>query len=205
MRSIGSRLRVRLARELSGRILDCGSGDDIFGSFLRREGNKVISLDVDEKTLEQTQGTCVVSSCAEMPFTDDYFDAIWACAIIEHVRQETLPEMIRVTRPGGRLIAVTPNRHSPFDCVKRLVGMATWDENEGHVRLYGFEELSFYGPVHGETFFVPFMGRFFWNFPHLAHVWIMDLKITRELKQKVKKRFPKVFDPEPKDYARIVP
>ncbi|MCD4700152.1 MAG: class I SAM-dependent methyltransferase, partial [Phycisphaerae bacterium] len=103
MRSIGSKLRVKLASELSGRILDCGSGDDIFGSYLRRKGNEVISLDVDEKALKETPGTCVVASCAEMPFPDDYFDAVWSCAIIEHVEEESLPDMIRVTKPTGRV------------------------------------------------------------------------------------------------------
>lgn len=204
MRSIGSRLRVKLAKELRGRILDCGSGDDIFGSYLRRKGNEVISLDIDAEALKETPGTCVVASCAEMPFPDNYFDAVWSCAIIEHVEEESLPEMIRVTKPTGRVIAVTPNKNSPFDHIKRLVGMKTWGEIEGHVRLYNFEELSFYGPVHGETFFVPFMGWFFWNHPRLAHVWIIDLRVTKALKEKVRKRFPEAFNRKPKDFVGIV-
>ena len=204
MHSIASRLRVRLARQLAGRILDCGSGDDLFGRHLRRAGNQVISLDLDERALRDTPGIGVLASCARTPFPDDFFDAVWSCAIIEHVREEALPEMIRITRPGGRVIAITPNKHSPFDRIKRLVGMKAWDQIEGHIRLYEHEELAFYGPVHGEAFFVPFMGRYFWNHPRTAHVWILDLTVTDRLKRKVRRRFGEVPANDRPAVARIV-
>jgi len=193
MKSIVSKLRSRLARELTGRILDCGSGEDLFGPHLRRPGNKVISLDIDAAALKHTPGTSVVASCAEMPFIDDYFDAVWACAMIEHVVEDTLPEMVRVTRPGGRIVAVTPNKHSPFDPIKRLAGMKTWAQGRGHVRLYDTRELGFYGPVIGETQWIPLMGWFFRRVPQMAHVLILDVIVTAELKEKMRRRFPKVF------------
>ena len=204
MHSIASRLRIKLAKQLRGRILDCGSGDHIFAKYLCRKGNEVISLDVDEEALRKAPGIGVLASCEDTPFPDDCFDAVWSCAVIEHVKEESLPEMIRVAKPSGRLVVVTPNRHSPFDRLKRLVGMTPWDEIEGHVRLYEYEELAFYGPVRGETLFVPFMSRYFWNHPRTAHVWILDLTVTKELKEKTRKRFPDLFDREPPDYARIV-
>lgn len=203
MRSIVSKLRIRLARELTGRILDCGSGDDLFGPYLRREGNRVISLDLDEGALRKTPGAGVVASCADMPFVDDYFDAVWACAIIEHSAADSLPEMIRVTRPGGRIVAVTPNRHSPFDPLKRLVSMKTWAEGRGHVRLYDRRELSSYGEVIGETRFVPFMGWFFRRVPQMAHVLILDIQVTDALKETMKRRFGEVFGPKTIRATRI--
>ena len=203
MRSIVSQLRARLAGQLKGRILDCGSGDDLFGPYLRRPGNKVISLDVDRRALQQTPATRVVASCENMPFVDDYFDAVWACAIIEHVTADTLPEMIRVTRPGGRIIAVTPNRHSPFDPLKRLAGMKTWAEGRGHVRLYDRTELGSYGPVIGETQWLPLMGWFFRRAPQLAHVLILDVTVTSELKRRMRWRFPEVFRVRKTQYAEI--
>ena len=203
MRSIRSRLRVRLAKQLRGRILDCGSGD-LFGPFLRRGGNEVISLDLDEAALAKTPGTRVVSSCARMPFVNDYFDAVWACAIIEHVKEEVLPEMVRVTRPGGRMVAVTPNRHSPFDCLKRLIGLDAWDQIEGHVRLYGLQELALYGEVHGEARFVPWMGWFFRSHPQVAHVWIIDIRVTQALKRELAARFGALLDAPRPTVARVL-
>ena len=188
MHSKRTRLRLALAGQLRGKILDCGSGDDLFGPILRRPGNDVISLDVDEQALRKIPGPYVVASCTDIPFPDDTFDAVWACAIIEHVREETLPEMIRVTRPGGRVIAITPNRYSPFDCVKRLMGMPTWTDPPSHVRMYDARELRGYGPVHGETWFVPLMGWFFWRVPELAHVLIADIRVTEAVKRRARAR-----------------
>jgi len=182
MKSILSPLRVALAGGLRGRVLDCGSGEDLFGPCLRRAGNEVVSLDVDPEALRRTPGRTVLAGCTDMPFDDDAFDAVWACAIIEHVTDETLPEMVRVTRPGGRIVAVTPNAHSPFDNVKRLLGLPTWWDNPGHVRLYSARELRAYGPVHGETRFLPLLRWFFWRVPAMAHVLILDCRVTPAVK-----------------------
>lgn len=190
MRSIRSGCRARLAGELYGRILDCGSGEDLFGPLLRRSGNEVISLDPDIKALRRTAGRRVAGSCAALPFADDTFTAVWACAVIEHVAEDTLPEMIRVTQPGGRIIAVTPNPHSPFDQMKRVTGLMTWDTTPGHVRLYHLEDLEAYGPVHGELMWLPFLERFFWRRPRMGHVFILDVRVTESLKEKIRRGAP---------------
>lgn len=188
MHSILSKLRVSLAGQLRGRILDCGSGSDLFGPILRAGGNQVVSLDMDLAELRRTPGVRVAASCARIPFADDSFDAVWACAIIEHVAEETLPDMIRVTRAGGRVIAITPNRHSPFDYLKRMTGLSTWDSHPSHVRLYKLKELQEYGEVHGELMWAPGMGGFFWRHPCLGHVWILDLVATPALKEKARRK-----------------
>lgn len=195
MHSIVSKVRRALAGELTGRILDAGCGDDLFGPYLRRSGNTVIGLDLDAAALRGIPGTRVVASCADMPFADGYFDAVWACAIIEHVAADALPEMVRVTRDGGRIVAVTPNRRSPWDGLKRLVGLNTWYENAGHVRLYSTEELAGFGEVHGEVVFLPlpWARRLFWRHPNVGHTLILDVRVSPELRRRVKRRFPAVF------------
>ena len=193
MYSKATKLRKRLASQLSGKVLDCGSGEDLFGPHLRRPGVELISLDLDAEALRRTPGETVVASCADIPFPDETFDAVWSCAIIEHAREDTLPEMIRVTRAGGRVVVITPNRYSPFDCVKRLFGMGTWGESEGHVRLYSAAELREFGRVHGESWFVPLAGALFWRLPQVAHVLIVDIDVTRPLKDRMRRRFPEVF------------
>lgn len=205
MRSIISATRKALAQALSGRILDIGCGEDMFGPLLRRGGNRVISVDIDLEQLRKIPCRGVVASCADMPFPDDYFDAVWACAIVEHVAEDTIPEMVRVTRPGGRIIVVTPNRRSPWDPLKRLTGLTVWAENEGHVRLYSSEELAVFGPVHGEVVFLPIDAarRFFWNHPNVAHALIADIRATDELKAAVRRDFPRLFDKQYPPYVRI--
>jgi SAM-dependent methyltransferase len=188
MKSLATKLRTRLASQLRGRILDCGCGDDVFGPTLRRPGNTVVSLDVDLVALRRVPGLRVVADCARLPFRDDSFDAVWACAVIEHLTRDCLPELIRVTRPGGRLVAVTPNAETPFDWLKRLCGFKTWGEIEGHVRLYTLKELRSFGPVHGETWFVPLLDWFFWRVPRFAHVLILDLLVTEAVKERARAR-----------------
>jgi len=190
MHSKYTKRRAELAGSLRGRILDCGSGDNFYAGLLQQSGEEVVSLDVDLGALASARPAAVAASCARLPFVDDAFDAVWACAIIEHVREACLPEMIRVTRPGGRVVVITPNRYSPFDAMKRVLGLRAWNENEGHVRLYDCDALRAYGPVHGETWFVPLCGWLFWRCPRLAHVLVQDLHVTGSLKAKARRMRP---------------
>jgi SAM-dependent methyltransferase len=190
MRSIRSPRRVALARSLRGRILDCGCGEDLFGPDLRRPGNDVLSLDLDLKVLRRVPGRKVSASADRLPFADDTFDAVWSCALVEHVSGDTLPEMIRVVRPGGRLVVVTPNRHSPFDSLKRVLGLITWDTTPGHVRLYGLRELQTYGRVEGEMLWLPPLAALFQRVPRLAHVWVLDGQVTLDLKRIARRASP---------------
>jgi SAM-dependent methyltransferase len=188
MRSIRSRFRVALARSLRGRILDCGCGEDLFGPDLRRPGNDLVSLDLDLAALRQVPGRRVCASADRLPFADDTFDGVWSCALVEHVREETLPEMARVIRPGGRLVVVTPNRHSPFDSLKRVLGLMTWDAVPGHVRLYRLRELQAYGRVQGEMLWLPPLAGLFRRLARLAHVWVLDARVTPEVKRMARRR-----------------
>lgn len=49
----------------------------------------------------------------EVPFEDNYFDVVLALNLIEHLEdvQHYLKELRRITKPGGRVIIATVNRH----------------------------------------------------------------------------------------------
>ena len=184
MKSLLTPLRIALASQLRGRILDCGAGEGLFTPYLNHSGNRLVNLDIDENNLKKLPGENVVASCADVPFDDNHFDCVWACAIIEHIEEDVVPELIRVTKPGGRIIIVTPNKYSPFDPIKRLFAMPTWDKLDGHIHLYTEKELNYWGKVHGETRFLPRLQKFFWNHPRLSHILILDICVDEELKQK---------------------
>ncbi len=203
MQSFDSKLRVSLAGQLRGRILDCGCGKGLFHSHLNRGTNGVISLDIRKEALANLSGTRVAAHCARTPFVDDTFDAVWACAVLEHTTRPALAEWIRITRCGGRIVTITPNRHSPWDCINKLLGMRTWSDRPEHVRLYSVAELRFYGPVHGETRFLPFGAELFRRCPQISHVLVLDLKVTDELKRKVRRRFPQLYNAPPPQVAKI--
>jgi SAM-dependent methyltransferase len=52
-----------------------------------------------------------------LPFASNSFDLVFSNEVIEHVADDrkTVAEMVRVTRPGGHVIAFCPNRLWPFE------------------------------------------------------------------------------------------
>ena len=53
----------------------------------------------------------------QLPFAQGYFDLVLSHEVIEHVQddRQALAEMVRVLRPGGRLVLFCPNRGYPFE------------------------------------------------------------------------------------------
>lgn len=119
--------RRRAVRELSTSnfqlsILDvaCGTGDLTLD--LLRRGHRVTGVDLSEQMLALAKGkapsaTYLVADAEALPFADASFDAV-TCAfgIRNFVHLEKgLDEMLRVLKPGGRLVILelaTPD--SPF-------------------------------------------------------------------------------------------
>ncbi|NIU60939.1 MAG: methyltransferase domain-containing protein, partial [Pseudomonas stutzeri] len=51
-----------------------------------------------------------------LPFPDATFDVVFSHEVLEHVADDRacVAEMVRVTRPGGRIVVFVPNRLYPF-------------------------------------------------------------------------------------------
>jgi SAM-dependent methyltransferase len=181
MRSKVTRYRIRCARSLKGRILDLGAGEGDFGPYL--DGSPV-SLDIDLSELRKVRGRKVLATAERLPFAADSFDGIWSCAVLEHVHANFILEAIRLTRVGGDIFILTPNRRSPFDPLKRTLGFGDWSSNEGHVRLYTVAELSPFGRVTGEVWWAPGLDQVARFFPRLGHTLMLHIKIDRDLKNR---------------------
>ncbi|MEX0800472.1 MAG: methyltransferase domain-containing protein [Dehalococcoidia bacterium] len=102
------------------RILDAGCG---VGAFVRRLGefsSDVYGFDIDEERVREGAGqvpNLVLSVGESIPFADDTFDVVLLHEVLEHVTNdvETLREVRRVLRPGGRAVVFCPNRLYPFE------------------------------------------------------------------------------------------
>ena len=59
-----------------------------------------------------------------LPYPDDHFDLVFSNEVIEHVDDDraTAAEMVRVTKPGGAIVAFAPNRLYPFETHGAYVG-----------------------------------------------------------------------------------
>jgi SAM-dependent methyltransferase len=100
---------------LSGRILDdgCGLGTylEAFSSFSQHRFGLELEFDRAKKASSYAEG--VIQGLSEhLPFADDSFDFILSNEVIEHVNDDRLAvaEMVRVTKPSGRILIFCPNR-----------------------------------------------------------------------------------------------
>ena len=182
MKAKVTKYRIKLAKRLTGLILDIGAGEGDYTPYLNGD---IISSDVDFENLERISGKKVVASATDLPFADNTFDNIWSCAVLEHVEINFIPEAIRVTKPGGTIYILTPNRNSLYDPIKRLFGYGDWWSNEGHVRLYSLYELRKFGKVWGEVWWAPGLDQIARVLPFLGHTLMLRVDVTPKLKEQL--------------------
>jgi SAM-dependent methyltransferase len=103
-----------------GRVLDCGCG---IGAYLARMQVRTkqafgLEYDFDRARVARLSGHAVLGAASEhLPFPAGTFDLILSHEVLEHVDDDrgSVQEMLRVLRPGGRLIVFVPNRGYPFE------------------------------------------------------------------------------------------
>ncbi len=103
------------------RILVDGCGFGMYVRHLAELGYHTMGLDIEfERVREGTQAGVEQLHAAAgeaLPYPDGSFDAVLSPEVIEHVNDDRLAarEMLRVLRPGGRVIVFCPNRLYPFE------------------------------------------------------------------------------------------
>jgi SAM-dependent methyltransferase len=112
---------VRAAGErIKGCVLENGCGVGMYVEHLSPFGGKVIGLEYDfERASEARTGSHqIINGAGEfLPFPSAAFDLILSHEVIEHVQDDRLAicEMVRVLKPGGRIVLFAPNRGYPFE------------------------------------------------------------------------------------------
>jgi SAM-dependent methyltransferase len=103
------------------RILVDGCGLGQYVQHLAELGYNTVGLDIEfdrvrEGTLDGIEQLHAAAG-EHLPYPDNVFDALLSHEVIEHVADDRLAahEMIRVLRPGGRVILFCPNRWYPFE------------------------------------------------------------------------------------------
>ena len=106
-------------------MLDVGSADGPSVGWLDGHGRRVM-LDIDPRGLAPG-GVC--GSALALPFADRSFDVVCAFDVLEHCDPESvaLSELVRVLRPGGRLLMSLPAYEWAW---------SAFDEANGHHRRY---------------------------------------------------------------------
>ena len=123
------RLRRLLGGDVRGRLLNVGCGTGGFNLVVEEAGARPVGVDADAEAIaicalkqEKGGGAFVRAAAERLPFPDGTFDVVYCFSSIEHVEsvEESVAEMVRVTRRGGLIYVHTPN---------------AWSWYEGHYKL----------------------------------------------------------------------
>lgn len=135
------------------KILEVGGGQSGLTSLLYPQ-SKVTNLDfnpdyANASCNQQKNVKFVCGDATQLPFNNDFFDAITMFDVLEHINdhEKAISEAKRVLRSGGYILVSTPNENWRFPyynfmkywCPSETDIMAEW----GHVRKgYTLEELK---------------------------------------------------------------
>lgn len=105
---------------IRGNVLENGCGVGMYVEHLAQFGGKLFGLEYDfERTSEASQRSPrIINAAGEyLPYPDEVFDLILSHEVLEHVADDVraVTEMVRVLRPGGRMLIFVPNRGYPFE------------------------------------------------------------------------------------------
>lgn len=115
-------------------LLDIGTADGLMLERLNRELNLKTSIGIDFssellKFAKNNHSYFIQSDASKLPFKDEFFDVVIACAIIEHVpsADKMIVECNRILKKGGLCIITTP---SPFfEHIATMIGHIKEDEH----------------------------------------------------------------------------
>ncbi|WP_018749876.1 methyltransferase domain-containing protein [Paenibacillus sanguinis] len=106
-------------------IAEAGSGTGKISLRLAKEGAKVTLIDYSQQALANSQAAFqqeglsadyLLADIREIPLPDHSVDLTWNAGVLEHFSHEEqvriVQEMIRITKPGGLLVILTPSAAS---------------------------------------------------------------------------------------------
>jgi SAM-dependent methyltransferase len=136
-------------------ILDCGAG------FRNVEFPHVVNLEV-----VPYRSTDVLADGERLPFADASFDGVLSLAVLEHVRNPfaAAKELLRVLKPGGKLLAVVPFLQPVHAYPHHYFNMTA----DGLARL-------FEGELDVEAQLVPDSGLPIWSLSWILRSWAEGL------------------------------
>ncbi len=113
---------IREYSDLNGRVLDngCGLGTylEAFGRVNSQAVRFGLEIEFDRAVEALAHAEGITLGVGEhLPFADNSFDAVLSNEVIEHVADDRAyaAEMVRVARPGGRILIFCPNRWYPVE------------------------------------------------------------------------------------------
>ncbi len=102
-------------------VLIAGIGVGMYAAKIREKyGDRIDGFDIEyDRVMDARHHApdAVVAAAEYIPYQSNLFDVILSHEVLEHVQDDRMAvkEMVRVLKPGGRLIIFVPNRWYPFE------------------------------------------------------------------------------------------
>ena len=120
-------------------VLDAGCGTGRFSEAACRRGATVISLDIGARLLREVRQRCpatvVCGDVTRMALPSGRFDVVISSECIEHTPSPAtaVAELVRVCKPGGRVVITCPNAFWHWSCtlanalgIRPYEGLENW-------------------------------------------------------------------------------
>ena len=148
----GAKVAAKPAALLKGigeTVLFAGPGD-LPASHIHAAAqfDKVICADISERSIEicktklGDKGEYHRTSLMELPLEDGSVDATLCTHVIYHIdkqhQRQAVRELIRVTKPGGRVVIVYCNPNAPLMMIQRLLKFLRVNKLLGKQKLYTY-------------------------------------------------------------------
>ena len=114
-------MMARWATFNDARVLVAGCGVGMYARQIQaRYTSLVEGFDIEFDRVESARQAipgALVAAGEHIPFAADSFDVVLSHEVIEHVADDarSIREMLRVAKPGGRILLFCPNRWYPFE------------------------------------------------------------------------------------------
>lgn len=154
------------------RFAEIGAGDALVSLGLCDHCAETVAIDVSEGVLgdgpKPANFSFVTIDGIHMPFENERFDFVYSNQLMEHLHPDDalaqLREILRVLKPGGAYLCITPNRLTgPHDVSKYFDSTPTGF----HLKEYTYSELSrlFIDTGFSRTAVVFKKGRWYFQMP----------------------------------------
>jgi len=112
----------------SDHVLEIGCGTGLFTRkvYSRTKAN-ITAIDISEELLEEArkllpEATFKIDDAMNLSFSDNSFDVVFGSSVLHHLEMEkSLREILRVLKPGGRMVFAEPNMINPQILVQKNV------------------------------------------------------------------------------------
>lgn len=180
----GKQIAKRLTPSGEGKhALDLGARHGEQTQWLRQQGYRVTSVDVDPKFVGCEQ----LDANLPLPYPDKSFDLVWCSEVIEHLESPlfSLSELIRVTRPAGRLVLTTPNSYMWLFVLLSWVGMTPEKlQRDDHLHFFNLDDFRKLYPDANIYGYFPYAGlkltiRRDWMLKWLTPTFVMCIDLPK--------------------------